>query len=95
MPEHWVAVTIVVDITSAGNAGHGPSSSLGTWPPRSGRMRRSWSGSTVRRVPSMRGRMPSRSKPSSVLRRSSGRTGSMLTSPLVTAASPMKLPISM
>ena len=41
MPEHCVAVTIVVDMTSAGNAGQGPSSSFGTWPPRSGRMRRS------------------------------------------------------
>ena len=41
MPAHWVAVTMVVDITSAGNAGQGPSSSLGTCPPRSGRMRRS------------------------------------------------------
>ncbi len=39
--------------------------------------------------PSMRGRMPSRSKPSSVLRRSSGRTPSMASWPLVTAASPM------
>ena len=41
MPEHCVAVTMVVDMTSAGNAGHGPSSSFGTWPPRSGRTLRS------------------------------------------------------
>src|SRR5574338_695520 len=38
IPAHCVAATIVVDMTSAGNAGHGPSSSLGTWPPRSDRM---------------------------------------------------------
>ena len=41
MPEHCVAVTMVVDMTSAGKAGQGPSSSFGTWPPRSGRIRRS------------------------------------------------------
>ena len=29
MPAHCVALTIVVDITSAGNAGQGPSSSFG------------------------------------------------------------------
>ena len=78
IPEHCVAVTMVVDMTSAGNAGQGPSSSLGTCPPRSGRMRRSWSADDreagCRR--SAAGCRAARS-PSSVLRRSSGRTGSM------------------
>ena len=34
-PSHWVAVTIAIDIRSAGKAGHGWSSSFGTWPPKS------------------------------------------------------------
>ena len=34
-PSHWVAVTIAIDIVSAGNAGHGWSSSFGTCPPMS------------------------------------------------------------
>ena len=34
-PLHCVAVTIAIDIMSAGNAGHGWSSSFGTCPPRS------------------------------------------------------------
>src|SRR5881397_3833779 len=31
-PSHWVATTMAMDMRSAGNAGHGPSSSFGTWP---------------------------------------------------------------
>jgi hypothetical protein len=30
VPWHWVAVTSAIDVRSAGNAGQGPSSTLGT-----------------------------------------------------------------
>src|SRR2546426_915185 len=65
-PSHCVATTIAIDIRSAGNWGQGPSSSSGTWPPRSARMRRSWLSSTTSFAPSSRGRTPSRSNASSV-----------------------------
>src|SRR6266550_4106404 len=94
-PSHWVATTMAMDMRSAGNAGHGPSSSFGTWPPRSGRMRRSWPASTISLSPSSRGRTPSRSNASTVERRSSPRTPSIVIAPPVTAASPMNDPISM
>src|SRR5437867_4163715 len=94
-PSHCEATTIAIDIKSAGKAGHGPSSSFGTWPPRSGRMRRSWSASTTSFAPSRRGRTPSRSNAMRVARKSSGRTPSIVTAPFVTAASPRNDPISM
>src|SRR5438874_3921057 len=94
-PSHCEATTIAIDIRSAGNAGQGPSSSFGTCPPRSGRMRRSWSASTMSLARSRRGRTPSRSNAISVARRSSGRTPSIVTAPFVTAASPRNEPISM
>src|SRR5205809_1144391 len=94
-PSHCEATTMAMDMRSAGNAGHGPSSSLGTWPPRSGRMRRSWSASTTSFEPSRRGRTPSRSNAISVARRSPARTPSIVTAPFVTAARPMNEPTSM
>src|SRR5881296_326322 len=77
IPSHCDATTIAIDMRSAGKAGHGPSSSFGTCPPRSGRIRRSWPASTISWVPSRRGRTPSRSNPNRILRRSSLRTPSI------------------
>src|SRR5213592_4092191 len=77
IPSHCDATTIAMDMRSAGNAGHGPSSSFGTCPPRSGRIRRSWPASTISWAPSRRGRTPSRSNPNRILRRSSLRTPSI------------------
>ncbi len=70
-PSHCVAVTIAIDIRSAGNAGHGWSSSFGTWPPRSSRIFSvCWAG-TTRSSPSTSQTTPSRSKPMRIERRCS------------------------
>ena len=93
---HCVAVTMAMDMTSAGNAGQGPSSSFGTWPPRSGRMRRSWSAATIE--PAAVHPRPD-AEPLEAEQHAAEVVGPhrrrSTISPLVTAASPMKLPISM
>jgi len=94
-PSHCVAVTIAMDIVSAGNAGHGWSSSFGTWPPMSDWICRDCFAGTIRSGPSSTHSIPRRENPIRVERRCSMPAFSILSSDLVTAASPMKEPTSM
>ena len=95
-PVHCVAVTIAIDIVSAGNAGHGWSSSFGTWPPRSLWIMQLLLGRDDQIVARRSSHsIPRRSKPMSVERRCSTPASSMRISDLVTAASPMNEPTSM
>ncbi len=94
-PSHWVAVTIAIDIRSAGNAGHGWSSSFGTWPPKSSWIFMVWSEGTMRSSPSTPQTMPSRSNPIRIERRCSTPARAMRSGERVTAASPISEPTSM
>jgi hypothetical protein len=71
MPSHCVAVTMAIDITSAGNAGHGWSLIVGTWPPEVRLNLPRLVREITRSSPSMSHSMPRRSKPMSVERRCS------------------------
>ena len=80
-----------IDVRSAGNAGQGPSSIFGIWPPRS-----SWTIELLARRHAQRGRRRARphagrSNAAGSESRSSGSTSSIVRSPPVTAARPMKL----
>src|SRR5438067_24090 len=46
VPRACVATTTAIDVRSAGNAGHGPSSTFGIAPPRSSTIASCWSGGT-------------------------------------------------
>src|SRR6266540_1757458 len=94
VPRAWVAIASAIEVRSAGNAGHGPSSTLGMAAPRSSWTTSSWSRGTRRFDPSSSQRTPSREKPTSIGRRSSGITSSISSSPPVITARPMKLPTS-
>jgi hypothetical protein len=95
MPSDCVASARAIDVRSAGNAGHGPSSSFEIASPASSRMRSVCSPGTITSLPSNSMRQPSRSKPSLVIRRSPGTVSLIRSSPPVTAASATNDPISM
>ena len=81
---------------SAGNAGQGPSSIFGIWPPRSSRTTSSWPGGTRMRVAAdLDVHAEPRERRAGSRSRSSASTSSIVRSPPVTAARPMKLPTSM
>ena len=44
VPVAWVATATAIDVRSAGNIGHGPSSIFGIWSCRSSTIRSGWSG---------------------------------------------------
>ena len=94
LPVHWVAATIAIDVRSAGNAGHGPSSSFGTCPNASSRITSSLDPYTCRSEPSTLHSIPRRRKPIIVESRCSIGARSIVISLRVTAASPMKDPVS-
>ena len=62
VPRACVATTTAIDVRSAGNAGQGPSSIFGIWPPRSSCDHELLAGGTCTVVPSISTRTPSRSK---------------------------------
>ncbi len=95
VPSTCVATTVMMDVRSGGKPGQGASSILGIWPPRSGFTAMAWSEETCSALPVMRQEMPSLAKAMRIMRRSLGSTFSMTSSPRVTAARPMKEPISM
>ena len=95
VPRACVATAIAIDVRSAGNAGHGPSSIFGIAPPRSSRTASSWPGGTRTKPPPSSSCTPSRSKAGTIGHRSSWTIASIVMSPPVTAAMPMKLPTSM
>ena len=95
VPRAWVATMTAIEVMSAGNAGHGPSSIFGIAPPRSSRIASSWPGGTWIEVPSISTRSPSRSNTGRIGTRSSEAAPSIVRSPPVMAAMPMKLPTSM
>src|SRR5580704_5892473 len=94
-PWAWVASANATLVRSAGNAGHGPSCTLGVWSPLSLRITSSWLPGTITSAPRTSVRRPSRSNTSRIIRRSSVTVSLMMSSPPVTPASAMNEPISM
>ena len=94
-PSAWVASATAIEVRSAGNAGHGPSWILLLYSPTSACTTSRWPPGTSTSLPCSSVRRPRRSKTRRIMRRSPGTVSLMRSSPPVTPASAMKLPISM
>ena len=95
VPNACVAIVNAIEVRSEGKAGQGPSSIFGIIPPRSSRITRCCrEGTWTIPSPSSR-RTPRRSNAGLIETRSADSTPSIVTSPPVIAAMPMKLPASM
>ena len=90
-----VATARAIEVRSAGKSGQGPSSIFGIWSPRSSSITSSCPGGTRTLESWSSTSTPSRRKTGRIGVRSSIATSSIVTSPPVTAARPMKLATSM
>src|SRR3954447_12810281 len=95
VPNACVATVTAIEVRSDGNAGHGPSSIFGIAPPRSSCTINCWRAGTCTVSSPISTRTPSRPNAGMIESRSFGRTASIVTSPPLIAAMPMKLPTSM